>query len=309
MPPSEDCTATRADATEVEAVRRFNRAVVERIGGLREEYLSRGRSLGASRLLWEVGAAGDGGADVRGLRERLALDSGYVSRLLRALEADGLVEVGQSESDRRVRVVRLTSKGRRERAVLDQRSDDLAASVLAPLSARQRGRLVSAMAEVERLLTATTVELRQVAPGSADAEACLRSYFTELIERSATGVDLDSALPAPAELRGPGDVFVVAYLRGEAVGCCALKRHEGDWAELKRMWVSPRVRGLGLGRRLLGHMEGLARQDGVARLRLDTNEHLVEAIAMYRSSGYEDIPRYTEEVFATHWFEKDLLAS
>ena len=76
------------DAETILTVRRFNRTVTERIGALHEEYLARPRPLGASRLLWEIA---DAGTDTRGLRTRLELDSGYLSRLLRRLEAEGLV--------------------------------------------------------------------------------------------------------------------------------------------------------------------------------------------------------------------------
>src|SRR4051812_3824996 len=128
-------------------VRSFNRTVTERIGVLQDGYLARGRPLGASRLLWEIG---DGVADVRALRARLGLDSGYLSRLLRSLESDGLVVVEAGSADRRVRTARLTDAGRAERAALDQGSDELAESLLAPLSDAQRARLVDAMAQVER---------------------------------------------------------------------------------------------------------------------------------------------------------------
>src|SRR4051812_46049536 len=131
-------------------VRRFNRTVTQRVGALDESYLARDRPLGECRLLWEIGD----GCDVRDLRARLDLDSGYLSRLLARLQAGGLVAVEPGEADRRVRTARLTEAGRRERDELDQRSDELAASLLAPLSERQRERLVAAMAEVERLLTA-----------------------------------------------------------------------------------------------------------------------------------------------------------
>ena len=104
-------------------VRRFNRTVTERVGALNDRYLARDRPLGASRVLWEVG---DDGTDVRALRARLGLDSGYVSRLLRGLEADGLVTVEPNEHDRRVRTARLTAEGRAERALLDRSSDELA---------------------------------------------------------------------------------------------------------------------------------------------------------------------------------------
>src|SRR6188472_2128716 len=106
----------------VAEVRRFNRAVTQRVGALHDQYLARDRSLGEARVLWEIGPDG---CDVRALRTRLGLDSGYLSRLLRSLEADGLVVVDAGPTDRRVRHARLTAVGRRERAVLDRRSDDL----------------------------------------------------------------------------------------------------------------------------------------------------------------------------------------
>ena len=89
----------------IATVRAFNRIVTETVGALNETYLARGRSLGASRLLWEIG---ERGADVRELRARLGLDSGYLSRLLRGLESEGLVVVAGANRDARVRRVTLT---------------------------------------------------------------------------------------------------------------------------------------------------------------------------------------------------------
>src|SRR5499433_1661011 len=151
-------------------VRSFNRAVTQRVGALNDAFLSRGRPLGQARLLWEIGPAG---RDVRLLRSRLDLDSGYLSRLLRSLENDGLVAVEQSRADGRVRTARLTARGLAERAELDRRSDEDAASILEPLSARQRTRLVAAMAEVERLLAASAVQVTVSDPRHPDARACL----------------------------------------------------------------------------------------------------------------------------------------
>ena len=93
---------------QVEQVRRFNRTVTEHVGALEDSYLQRGRPLGQARLLHEVGCDG---IDVRLLRERLKLDSGYVSRLLRSLEAQGLVQTDAHTSDGRVRRVVLTRRG------------------------------------------------------------------------------------------------------------------------------------------------------------------------------------------------------
>src|SRR3954467_11412798 len=104
-----------------EQVRRFNRTVTRRIGALDDEYLATGRPLGASRLLWEIGPDR---AELRGLRARLGLDSGHLSRLLRRLEDELLVRVEPDAADGRVRVAHLTAQGRRERDLLDRRSDD-----------------------------------------------------------------------------------------------------------------------------------------------------------------------------------------
>src|SRR5258706_6413771 len=96
------------DGAMVDQVRRFNRVVTERIGALGETYLGRGRPLGETRLLWEIGADG---ADVRDLRGRLGIDAGYASRLLRSLEAEGMVRVEAGTTDRRIRRASLTPRG------------------------------------------------------------------------------------------------------------------------------------------------------------------------------------------------------
>jgi len=285
-------------------VRRFNRLVAERIGALSDRYLARDRPLGASRVLWEVG---ERGADVRELRERLGLDSGYLSRLLRSLEREGLLAVRPSPGDRRVRLARLTARGRREWRLLDRRSDELASSMVAPLSDAQRARLVSAMAEVERLLTASAVDVRDVDAGGRDARHCLHAYFSELDRRMSTGYDPERALPASAEeMSPPAGLFLVAYLREAPIGCGGLKRRGRGVAEIKRMWVSQSARGLGLGRRLLTELERRARELGATRVRLDTNVALEEALALYRSNGYAEVPAFNTEPYATHWFEKTL---
>jgi DNA-binding MarR family transcriptional regulator/GNAT superfamily N-acetyltransferase len=290
--------------TSIAEVRRFNRVVTQRVGALNDQYLSRSRTLGASRVLWEIGVEG---CEVRSLRSRLGLDSGQASRLLRALEADGLIEVAPSAMDGRVRFARLTEAGIGERAVLDERSDQLARSILDPLPGPSRDRLVDAMRTVERLITASAVDLRIVDPSGADARACLRAYFAELNRRSEIPFDPAKGTSAePQELRAPAGAFVIAYVRDEPIGCGAVKHHPDRPSEIKRMWVAESTRGLGIGRRLLGELERLASAAGAAAVRLDTNRSLVEAISMYRSAGYRAIPRFNDEPFAHHWFEKRL---
>jgi ribosomal protein S18 acetylase RimI-like enzyme/DNA-binding MarR family transcriptional regulator len=289
---------------DVAQVRRFNRLVTQRVGALQEDYLARGRPLGEDRVLWEIGADG---CDVRTLRARLDLDSGYLSRLLRSLTSAGLVQVEPSAADARVRMARLTKKGLAERRVLDARSDELAASILEPLDERQRARLTVAMDEVTRLLTASMVRVEVVDPRLPVAQYCLNAYFEELGRRFETGFDPARSISADhAELTLPAGLLLVATLRSEPVGCGALKLHGSEPAEIKRMWVSPDARGLGLGRRLLAELERTAAAHGATAVRLETNHNLKEAIALYRSSGFEEVAAFNTEPYAHHWFEKPL---
>jgi DNA-binding MarR family transcriptional regulator/GNAT superfamily N-acetyltransferase len=290
------------DAASVSQVRRFNRTVTQRVGALNDAYLSRSRPLGQSRVLWEIGPDG---CEVRALRERLDLDSGYLSRLLQTLQADGLIEVEADGTDRRVRTAKLTPAGLAERAEYDSRSDDLAASILQPLNERQRDRLITAMAEVERLLVASMVQVTAMDPRRPEARCCIQAYVTELAQRFDGGFDPDRSIPAADDdLTPPTGLLLVATLHGDPVGCGALKLHTDGWAEVKRMWVSPTVRGLGLGRRLLAELESQAAAHGMRTLRLETNRALTEAIGLYRTAGYREVDAFNAEPYAHHWFEK-----
>ena len=291
----------------IEQVRRFNRTVTERVGVLRDRYLGRRLPLGEARLLWEAGAESERGVELRVLRARLDLDSGYLSRLLRSLEAGGLLAVSADPGDGRVRRAKLTAQGRKERAELDRLSDDLASGILEPLSSGQRERLIAAMGEVERLLESSMVEVAAEDPASAVAQSCLAAYFAELDGRFEGGFERGREVPLiDPGFSPPSGVLLVARLRGRAVGCVGLRRLEEGVAEIKRMWVDGSVRGGGLGSRLLREIEAKALRIGYGRVRLDTNRALTEAIALYRRSGYREIARYHDEVYGDFFFEKRL---
>ena len=289
---------------QIADVRRFNRGVTQRIGVLSDRFLARDRPLGEARVLWEIGPDG---CEVRTLRHRLDLDSGQLSRLLRSLESAGMVRVEPNPADRRIRVATLTDAGRAERAVLDRRSDELARGLLAPLADDEREQLLEAMRTVRRLITSSAVEIRAVDPSSPDARQCLRAYVAELNARWEPGFDPSAGVTAePHELTPPAGCMLVAYVHGEAAGCGAVKHLPGGPSDIKRMWVSPAARGLGIGRRLLAELERLAKEAGAPAARLETNRVLVEAIALYRSAGYHEVPPFNTEPFAHHWFQKRL---
>jgi DNA-binding MarR family transcriptional regulator/GNAT superfamily N-acetyltransferase len=292
------------DEQRIHQVRRFNRTVAEHIGALHDHFLGRDRPMGESRLLWEIGPSG---AEIRELRRRLGLDSGYVSRVLDSLARQELVVVTVSPADRRVRRAQLTVTGLAERAELDRRSDAVARRFLEPLSERQRARLVAAMADVERLLSASLVGMTIEDPTSDAARWCVEQYYAELNARFAAGFDPSLSISADAhELTPPAGLLLIARLRQQPVGCGALKLHADGTAELKRMWVAPAARGLGLGSRLLGELEHHARLAGATVIHLETNRALTEAITLYQRHGYREVDAFNDEPYADHWFEKRL---
>lgn len=152
-------------------------------------------------------------------------------------------------------------------------------------------------------IKAAAVDLRPENPDSDVARWCLQQYYRELAERFEGGFDPNVKAYAGA----PSHVHcIVAWRQGAAAGCGSLLWSELSMGEIKRMWVSPSVRGLGVARRMLLGLEDAARVAGLQALRLDTNRVLAEAHALYRSAGYAEIARYSDNPYAHHWFGKTL---
>ena len=280
---------------DIARVRSFNRLVTRQVGALSDRYLGR-LPLGEARVLFEIGSAG--AATPRDIRARLGLDSGYLSRVIGSLKRHGYVEETANPSDGRSKRLRLTRAGRAEQRKMDEASNALAAATLEPLTGEQRKRLLRAEDEVRRLLALSMFSIAVEDPSSSDARWCLDHYFAELDERFEEGfvAPTDDAVAA----------FVVARLGGQPAGCGALKTLEPGIGEIARVWVDRPHRGLGLGARLLAALEEQAVALGHHTVRLDTNRALDEAQAMYRSNGYRAIPRYNDNPYANHWFEKAL---
>ncbi|MDH3299023.1 MAG: helix-turn-helix domain-containing GNAT family N-acetyltransferase [Acidimicrobiia bacterium] len=286
----------------VDVLRGFNRRFTQRIGVLEDRFLGLDRPLASSRLLWEIGLDGRAVGDIR---QTLGVDSAYLSRLLRQLESEGLVVTEPVPTDGRRRRATLTESGRREWQELDRRSQVLAETLIAPLGVGQRQRLAEALITADRLLSAAAVTIEPVDPADSAAVESLRRYFGELDERFETGFDEADSVTADADFyRPPRGAFLLAHHGDDAVACGAVHRLTPDIAEIKRMWVNPDWRGIGLGRRILERLEQEGRSLGCTVVRLDTNSVLTEAIAMYRSAGYEPIDRYNDNPFAKCWFEK-----
>lgn len=293
------------DKSQIEQVRSFNRAVTRRIGVLEQDYMSRGRPYGEARILFEAGLRD--GVEVQMLRQMFRLDSGYLSRILRSLEKDGLALLARNPEDGRRRELRLTPRGHQEFEGYDAASVQLASALLERLAPMERSRLVAAMAEVERLLEVASIETAVEPADTADARACLGAYYDELAQRFEAGFDPEAVKNFdPAEMAPPKGWFVVARIDGGAVGCGALKVLEPGIGEIKRVWTSPDARGKGVARQIMDRLEQIAVEQGMRAVRLDTNRTLTEAQAFYLKRGYVEIARYNDNVYADRWFEKGL---
>ncbi|MEU0455491.1 GNAT family N-acetyltransferase [Streptomyces sp. NPDC006129] len=289
---------------QVAAFRRFNRYFTRRIGVLNDHYLGQDRPLGEARLLFEIAESPDG-VSLRELRSRLGLDAGYLSRMTKALQAQGMVRLRTHPDDNRLRMIELTPAGRVEVTEQNRRADTLASDVLTGLTAPQRQQLTDALATARRLLRLAAITVEPVDGHAPDARACLDAYAADLDARFPEGFD-KADLVRPEQVSGQAGAFFVAYEEGRPVGCGALRRLEPGVGEIRHVWVHPDARRLGLARRLLAAIERESLRRGWSVVRLDTHAVLTEARAMYRACGYREIPAYTDHVYGQHWFEKRL---
>lgn len=289
--------------SDIARLRRFNRAVTREVGALDHSYLGRGRPLGAARVLQLVTEAG---TDVALIRDRLALDSGLMSRLLRSLEEEGLVITATDPVDRRRRIARLTPAGAAENAAYRDIGHAAAEATLARAGG-QTAALLQAMDLIATQLLHDVTEIVEADPDTPEALTCLAAYYGLLVEAipDLPADKLPLPLPDAAAYRPPQGVFLLALSDGMPVGCVSLRPLEGVEAEVKRLWVHPDARGQGLARRLMAALETRARATGYQRLKLDSNSALTDAITLYRRMGWADCAPYTSFP-ADVWMTKPL---
>lgn len=283
-------------------VRRFNRAVTSAVGALDSSFLRRGRPLGVARVL---NAIGHGRQEVAEIRDYLGLDSGLMSRLLRSLEQEKLVTVAAAPEDARRRQARLTPEGQAEFAAYERLSNRQAKAILGRHGRPEK--LLAAMDLVAATLLQDRIEMQEVDPRRAEARECLEAYYAELAQRFARGFDVSlSCDPEAAAMMRPRGAFLLAMADGMPLGCVGLKGTCAAYAEIKRLWVAPAARGLGLAHRLMAAAEEAARSLGITTLRLDTNSALPEAVTLYRGTGWTEIPRFNDDPYPDLFFEKRL---
>ncbi len=278
----------------IDQVRRFNRFYTRRIGALREGLLGSPHPLPEARLLYELGqrrrcSASELGAD-------LDLDAGYLSRLLQSLRKRGLVEGKRSAQDARRSVLSLTARGRKAFSLLDSRSREEVAGMLATLPGAAQERLVEAMHTVESLLREERqpprITLRQHRPGDLGwvvhrhGALYAQEYgWDERFEALVAGI-VAQFVQRCDPLR---ERCWIAELDGKPVGSVFLVKQGKATAKLRLLLVEPEARGLGIGRRLVQECMRFAREKGYRRLVLWTQSNLDAARAIYRSAGFSRV--------------------
>lgn len=298
-------TAAGPSNDEIARVRQFNRFYTRLIGALDREHLASPFSLGEMRVLYELAHAPDGDAapTASTLVQALSLDAGYLSRMLRDFDAKGLLGRRRSSADARQQHLRLTAKGRKTFAALEQRTVNAVHDLLAPMEPDQRVQLLRAMNSIEQALSPPSASvdprpsyiLRSPKVGdlgwviASHGSLYAREYgwnseFEILVARVATDFftkhDATCERGWIAEREGPNGP--------ENIGSVFLMRHperEGV-AKLRLLLVERSARGMGLGKRLVDECTRFARESGYHTITLWTNSVLVAARGIYRAAGY-----------------------
>ncbi|WP_114285734.1 bifunctional helix-turn-helix transcriptional regulator/GNAT family N-acetyltransferase [Candidatus Halocynthiibacter alkanivorans] len=287
---------------QINRFRNFSRSVAVEVGALEDSFLNRGRPLGSARVLNAIGL---GHENVSDLRTYLKLDTGLLSRLLRGLETEGLIETKPNPVDRRSRITKLTPKGDQEFDVYETLSNERAANILD--RHKNARHLLDAMDVVTIALSREDITFEEVQYTSEIVAKCLSAFAAELSKRLNSGFDLEnSGDPELSQMQHPHGTFVVAKLGDMPLGCVGIKGNGTSVAEVKRMWIAPAARGLGLARRLMVTAEDAARALSITTLRLDTNRILFEAVSLYQNMGWLEIDRFNDDPYPDIFFEKKL---
>lgn len=279
-------------AERVASVRAFNRCYTEVIGLLGEGLLETPYSLTEARVLFEL--AQRDVTEVADLRRALALDPGYLSRLLSRLETDGLVGRARSRADGRRQIVSLTDVGRETFRALDERAADEVRTLLAPLSPDDQERLVAAMDTIRSILDRDdrheAVVLRPPDPGDygwiveRNAAVYAQEYGWDLSYEALVARIVADYLERHDDAR---ERAWIAEVGGARVGCVFCVARDDDVAQLRLLLVEPSARGRGVGGRLVDECLRFARRTGYREMMLWTNDVLVDARRIYERAGFE----------------------
>ena len=282
---------SEAIAGEIDAVRRFSRFYTRTIGVLQEGFLGSTLSLTEGRVLYELG---QGECVAAGLAQTLDIDPGYLSRILRAFELQGVVRRRASRIDGRQSLVALTAKGRKLFHGLDERSREEIEALIAPLAPPARRRLVASMQAIEKVIAPTGASegllLRAHRPGDMGfiihRQAAL--YHEEYgWDETFEALVAEICAAFIKSFDPQRERCWIAELDGAVVGSVFLVRQSDEVAKLRLLYVEPEARGRGLGARLVEECIRFARDAGYTRMTLWTNDCLHAARQIYEQAGFK----------------------
>jgi DNA-binding MarR family transcriptional regulator/ribosomal protein S18 acetylase RimI-like enzyme len=287
---------------QADVVRQFNRFYTVHLGLLRGRYLDTDYSLSESRILYELSQ--NPGCTANQLRNKLDLDAGYMSRLLRSLTERGLVQGARSEQDKRATLLTLTPHGSSTIDDINRQSSAETVRMLNQLGETQRAELLEAMRKVRDILSPPAVSvIRASAAQLEDARHLLHEYFNVI------GVVLrDDDAAIRAFLNDASSAMWIAYVDGAPAACVAMRPlpEVAGAAECKRLYVADNFRRRGLAEALMQALETHAAEAGHQAIYLDTKDDLIGAIKLYDRLGYERCERYNDNPQATIFMRKRL---
>ena len=281
----------------IDAVRHFNRFYTKKIGVVKPGMVGSPFTLPEARVIYAL--ARDGESTATAIGRELSLDLGYLSRLLQSLRRRGLVQAERAAHDARHQHLTLTDKGRKAFTLIDSRSRDEMAQMLAPLKQQERGKLVSAMRAVESLLNrekkADEIVLREPRPG--DMGWVTERHAVLYYEQDGWGAGFEALVAGIVKdflenFDPKRERCWIAEQNGERVGCVFVVNDKGE-ARLRLLLVEPSARGTGLGTRLVEECIRFSREKGYKKLVLWTHSHLLAARAIYAATGFRKL-RKTE---------------
>jgi DNA-binding MarR family transcriptional regulator/GNAT superfamily N-acetyltransferase len=282
-----------AASDTVSALRRFSRFYTRQLGLLDEGLLASGYTLAEVRVLDELAQRDELGAAE--LARELALDAGYLSRILRRFAARGFVRSRAHAGDARRRMLWLTAKGRRAFEPLEAASSAQAATLIAHLDAGARADLAAAMAAVERALSPTArgprapivLRAHQVGDIGWIAHRQGQLYAQEYgWDETFEALVAEIAARFVREFDPLRERCWVAEQEGRIVGSVFVVRKSARVAQLRLLYVEPAARGQGLGGRLVDECIRFARAKGYRTLMLWTNAGLDAARHVYEARGF-----------------------
>jgi putative acetyltransferase len=300
---------------DIQAIRHFNRYYTNRLGLVGRHRFNTKLSLTEARVIYEIGRRGE--HTQSGLCAGLKVDMGYLNRVVRRLAAGGLLAATKDERDRRILRLRLTTGGRGVLAEINRASDEQAEALIGELTEEEAHRLVEQFRAAERILEKRSVLQPRIEPVQEEADLnavriLMREYEAFLgADLSFQGFEAELA-GLPGKYAPPDGALFLAWFPDacgavEPAGCVALRRLAAEICEMKRLFVRPEHRGLGLGRLLARRVVEEGRKLGYRSMRLDTLDRLEGALALYRSMGFRSIPPYyLNPLPGALFWEKDL---